>query len=284
MLTEDIFRKVEGRQKTRKQKLDKYCLEHTDQNPIPKRHQLGHLLIDDDNKFIYCSIAKVATTTMKIMLLSLKNYTGKFNVHSPRLWKQMSQLNASENSKRLETHFKFLFVREPFHRLLSAYRDKFFGNNRIYTNKYREMIVRAYRPQDVEKVETKTNNVTFTEFLKYIVTSSNHLTRNPHWRQYQQLCFPCNFKFDFIGHFETLAEDAAYMLKKAGIDDRVAFPPVRSSRVESDFMTYYSQVPREIIFKVGEIFRSDFEMFGYPFPGPLKSHLADRNRTVIVFN
>ena len=285
-ITEDIFAKEEERQKKRKQNLEKYCLEHVDQNPLPKRQKLGQLLIDDDNKFIYCAVPKAGSTPMKRTLFSLRNDSDKllskrgFSVHIPTLWKHMKDYNESEISKRLETHFKFLFVREPFKRLLSAYEDKFFGKNRIYTNGYRKMIVKAYRPQDEEEVGTKTNNVTFTEFLKFIVTSSNYLTRDDHWRQYEHLCFPCTFKFDFIGHFETLADDAAYMLKKAGIDDRVSFPPVRSSRAKSDLITYYSQVPHEIIFKVREVFRSDFEMFGYPFPGPLTSLLGNSTNSV----
>ncbi|KAL9978870.1 hypothetical protein ACROYT_G016451 [Oculina patagonica] len=61
---DDIFAKVTERQKTRKQRLEKYCLEHVQQNPLPRRQQLGHLLIDDDSKYIYCAVPKVASTTM----------------------------------------------------------------------------------------------------------------------------------------------------------------------------------------------------------------------------
>ena len=215
---------------------------------------------------------------MKRTLLNLRNDSDKYqkrNPHSPSLWKHMSEYNESENSKRLQTHFKFLFVREPLHRLLSAYRDKFFGNNRLYTNRFRQLIVKTYRPEDAEPVSTENNNVTFTEFLRFIVTSSNYHARDDHWGKYEQLCFPCTFKFDFIGHFETLADDVNYVLKKAGFNERVTFPPFHSSRVSSTFMAYYSQVPQEIIFRLGEAFRNDFEMFGYPFPGPLKSLLGN---------
>lgn len=276
--TEDMFRKAEERQKERKEQLEKYCLEHFEQNPQPTRQQLGQLLFDDENKYIYCAVPKSASTPMKRTLLNLRNDSEKFakwNPHTPRLWKHMSEYNTSENSKRLQTYFKFLFVREPLHRLLSGYEDKFFGKNRLYTNGFRQLIVKAYRPEDVEDVSTATNNVTFAEFLRFIVTSSNYLTRDDHWRQYEHLCFPCTLKFDFIGHFETLADDVAYVLKKAGFNERVTFPPFRSSRVLSNFMTYYSQVPREIILRLGEAFRNDFEMFGYPFPGPLKNLLAN---------
>lgn len=219
---------------------------------------------------------------MKMTLLSLRNNSGyiigKSSPHAPRLWRYMTGYKTVDVSKRLVTHFKFLFVREPFHRLLSAYRDKFFGKNRIYTNRFRKMIVEAFRPRDIETVGMATNNVTFTEFLKYIVTYTGYMTSNDHWQKYEQLCFPCAFEYDFIGHFETLEEDAVYLLKKAGIDDRVAFPPVRLSRATSDFMTYYSQVPHEVIFKLGEAFKPDFEMFGYPFPGPFKNLLANYTR------
>ena len=283
--TEVPFAKAEERQRTRKQQLEKYCLEHLDQNPLPKMKQLGQLLIDDDHKIIYCAVPKVGSTPMKGTILSLRNDSekllSKYSVHTPRLWKHMSDYNISDNSKRLVTHFKFLFVREPFQRLLSGYKDKFFGKNRLYTNGFREMIVKAYRPQDVEKVATETNNVTFIEFLKFIVTfQSNYLVRDDHWRQCEHLCFPCTFKYDFIGHFETLVDDVPYMLKKAGIDDRVAFPPYHSSKAASDLMAFYSQVPREIILKVGEVFKSDFEMFGYPFPGPLKSLLENYTKEI----
>ena len=141
--------------------------------------------------------------------------------------------------------------------------------------------MKALRPKDEEKVATETNNVTFTEFLTYLLSDRNPKIRDGHWKQAQKLCFPCAFDFGFIGHFETLQEDANYLLNKTGFNDRVKFPVVRTSQVSSDFLEYYSEVPKEIIFKLGEAFRSDFEMFGYAFPGTLKSLLKNyfRNST-----
>ena len=57
------------------------------------------------------------------------------------------------------------------------------------------------------------------------------MIRYGHWKQVEKLCFPCAFDFDFIGHFETLQEDADYLLSKAGFNDRVEFPVVRTSQV-----------------------------------------------------
>ena len=68
-----------------------------------------------------------------------------------------NSIQESTLSKRLSTHFKFLLVRDPFQRLLSGYKDKFFGKNGRYSNRFRQMIVKALRPQDEEKVATETN-------------------------------------------------------------------------------------------------------------------------------
>ena len=277
-----LLTKLAERQEMRIQQLKNYCLEHSNEKlPWDRKRQLDQFLVDDDNNFIYCAVPKVGTTPMRMTLLRLRNdsrikLTGG-SVHLPKYWRRLSdqEFNETELSKRQNTHFNFLFVREPFHRLLSGYKDKFFGKNRVYTNGYRQLIVRALRPKDEEKVATETNNVTFTEFLTYLLSDRNPMIRDGHWKQAQKLCFPCAFDFDFIGHFETLQEDADYLLSKTGFNDRVKFPVVRTSQVSSDFLEYYSEVPKEIIFKLGEAFRSDFEMFGYAFPGPLKSLLKN---------
>lgn len=264
----------------RKKQLKDYCKQHFDQGlPWDRKQRLAHFLIDDEMKFIYCTVPKVASTPLKMTLLRLRNDSGLeitgSSAHNPKNWRQLSEYNATELSRRLDTHFKFLFVREPFHRLLSGYRDKFFGKNRIYTNYYRAMIVEAFRPQDLQPVATETNNVTFTEFLRHIISYSNAWSRNGHWRQVEHICFPCALEFDFIGHFETLEEDVASFLKKTGFDDRVTFPSIPSSRAASEFIRYFAHVPPEVIYRLGEDYRGDFEMFGYQFPGPLKSFLEN---------
>lgn len=280
MAVNDAFTRAAKTQAARKRHLTHYCRTHSKNPELPDKQQLGQLLVDDDENYIFCSVPKVASTTIKGILLSLRNDSDKiekFSVHTPSLWQHMSQFNRTENSKRLMTHFKFLFVREPFHRLLSAYKDKFWGSNRIYTNGFRRIIVQEFRPQDIETISTTANNVTFNEFLRYILTyPDSFISRDDHWKQYGNLCFPCVIQFDFIGHYETLDDDdATYLLKLAGIDDRVVFPPIHSSRADDDFLKFYSQVPHQLIFRIGEIFKKDFEMFGYSFPGPLKELLTN---------
>ena len=118
--------------------------------------------------------------------------------------------------------------------------------------------------------------VTFSEFIKYFSTNRS---RNQHWREYGKLCHPCYVNYDFIGHLETLGEDAPLVLKMAGIGDRVTFPPVHGSTGTDEVLKYYSQVPPEDVTRIGELYRDDFEMFGYEFPGPVRP-LMKMNFTV----
>ena len=176
----------------------------------------------------------------------------------------MYEYTEEERAIRIQTYFKFLFVREPLKRLLSAYKNKFIGKDTTVSRSSRISIIKAYRPKDLNKNK---NFVNFSEFIHYY---SNDKSRNQHWRQYEKLCHPCVVNYTFIGHLETLEEDASLLLKMAGIDDRVTFPPVHKSTSSSEVMEYYSKVPTQYITRIGELYRSDFEMFGYDFLGEIQ--------------
>ena len=59
----------------------------------------------------------------------------------------------------------------------------------------------------------------------------------------------------------------------AEIDDRVSFPPIHKSTGTDEVMEYYSQVPSQYIKRLGELYRSDFEMFAYDYLGHVQSLL-----------
>ena len=223
------------------------------------------LAVDDDLKLIYCVVPKVGTSTWKKVIAKSRQIRPGINRWI--MWKRLSNYTEEERSKRLKTYFKFVFVREPLQRLLSAYNNKFIQIP-SYTSALRKKIIQALRPQDFKP--SGKNFVKFKEFIQYF---SSNMSRNQHWRQYEKLCHPCVINYDFIGHLETLKEDAALLLKLAGIDDGVNFPPIHKSTGPSEVWEYYSQVPPRYIRQLGEQYRNDFEMFGYEYLGPVKKLL-----------
>lgn len=270
----------EERQIVRKRRLKEYCRNHTfDKNPTPEN--LHMLAVDDKQKFIYCVVSKVATTTWKSLLAPPRG--DRAGINRWRMWRRLTNFSEKERTQRLNTYFKFLFVREPIHRMLSAYKNKFLKIP-SYTTDLRKQIVQELRPESY-KPEGR-HFVSFPEFMQYF---ADNKTRNQHWRQYEKICHPCVIDYDFIGHFETLGEDGPLLLKLLGLDDQVKFPPIHKSTGESALLKYYSQVPTRYITKIGELYRSDYEMFGYDFLGPVKELLkrddtqpANRDRKSVV--
>ena len=85
--------------------------------------------------------------------------------------------------------------------------------------------------------------------------------------------------YDFIGHFENLAEEAPQLLKIIGVDGYVTFPEYRTFKTKPHVSGYYSQLTKDEIFRLGRLFELDFKLFGYDFPGPLEEVLKNKATT-----
>ena len=170
----------------------------------------------------------------------------------------------------MKTYLKFPFVGEPLNRLLSAFKDKFIGNRTSLRRSARDKIAKSYRPRDY--ISNGENVVTFLECMKYY---SHYRMRDHYWRQYEKICHPCLVNYDFIGKLETLSEDGPSLLKMAGIRDRVAFPPIHQHTRGDEVLKYCSKVPPDDTKQIGELYFSNFAMFGYEFLGPVKSNVKN---------
>ena len=123
-----------------------YCLTHSHKTK-PIDRDLEFILVDDENKIIYCTIPKVSSTTWKRVLGDLRGLDRNIKrIHRRNLWRWLYQYTEEERLQRIETYFKFLFVREPLHRLLSAYKDKFIARDRRYGKRARKQIVKGIPP------------------------------------------------------------------------------------------------------------------------------------------
>lgn len=251
-----------SRQQERKRQVSAYC--KTAKKSTLQRRSLDHFIVDNKHRIVYCYIPKVASTTWKKTMAHLVGLKSK-SVHELR-FKLLSSYSKAKARSILQSYYKFLFVREPFERLLSAYRDKFTRKTNVW-KKYAKKVKRSVGLRLGANGSTIADNngeITFQEFVTYLIDVSSKGGRlNEHWRHYESLCHPCNINFDFIGHYETLEDDAPFVLHETGVDQFVSFPPVHFTSTKDDLQRYYSKVPREDIIRLQGIYRRDFEIFGY---------------------
>ena len=120
-------------------------------------------------------------------------------------------------------YFKFMFVREPMDRLLSAFRDKLESTFTGIYNGYKEgtlhiygkVILQRYRKNVAPRILDTGRTVTFNEFLRYVNDELNYSkTIDEHWRPYEKSLNPCGMDFDFVGKKETWEQDLLTLFPK----------------------------------------------------------------------
>ncbi|XP_033122197.1 carbohydrate sulfotransferase 11-like [Anneissia japonica] len=246
---------------------------------IPKMTNLPHLLVDEKLKIVYCQIPKAGSTSWSRIFLHLKGYLdypgalrlSRYQVNSA--WKrnipQVHDYTVEKQTEILKTYTKFMFVRHPFSRLLSAFNDKLkFKENETMTamqNQVGWRILRKYRP-----TKNDTNyDIRFEEFIKMAITTGI-TADNAHWREMHRLCYPCDVGYDIIGKFEDIENDAKYILTLAGAGN-VAFPGTSgtyftNSSNRDKLTKYYAPVSIPDIAALYNKFKFDFCLFDYTIP------------------
>ena len=140
-------------------------------------------------------------------------------------------------------------------------------------------LVRHYSKEIVDNFKrvypNSDDNVTFTKFIYYVAGVGFNKER--HWNTYDKLCHPCNIQYDFIGHFDNMPEETAYILRQTGMDQVAAFPEFLTHNTTTKMFRNYAQIPKAKIFELAEAFRQDLEMFGYGFPGSLSDVMQKKN-------
>ena len=90
-------------------------------------------VVDENNKVLYCELPKVGCTNWKRTMLQLiqPNTFGKLafdDIKGPHGhygeegYKYITEWPAEERLKMVDSFYKFIFVRHPLERILSAYR------------------------------------------------------------------------------------------------------------------------------------------------------------------
>ena len=264
-----------SKQKETTKQITEYCAK-SGKDSTEKDLDLSNFIVSEKYKLVYCSVPKVACTVWKRILANLEGFNITEGVHKKTKdkLKFLSNYTMEDRRKILKSYKKFMFVREPFERLLSAYRDCFLGKwkrGHEGWKDYRKRIRRVLAKRSGLDIDVNTDNTTFEQFATYLVLRwrEGGLFQE-HWREQYNLCHPCHIQFDFIGHYETLEDDALFVLRKTKLEDKVLFPEWQPTNTSALMKKYYSTLSLLRIRQLRDIYNKDFELFGYSFPGSIK--------------
>lgn len=175
---------------------------------------------------------------------------------------------------KLKKYTKFLFVRDPFVRLISAYRNKFELRNEDFYRRFAQVMLRRYAnqptpPASVDEAFRVGLHPSFSHFIQYLLDpqTEKDMPFNEHWRQVYRLCHPCQIQYDFVGHLETAEEDAEHLLRQLRVDNVVEFPTSHRNLTASSWVSdWFSTVPVQARRELFKLYEPDFRLFGYERP------------------
>ena len=286
--------KMEERFSQRAEMVKSACEKYNVQSPSTIMLQYGHfqkVMFDTYFKWGFCAIGKVASTTLSHqiqMLMTTKERPNRFNQPFSKHWEieqmpkffklpgplvQWTYKNnaigvATENLiKFLEKtdYLLFTFVRHPFERLISAYKEKVLMPHNH---------VPSYVNPKFKSVFEKRNSMSFADFIDLIIQDHQNgkVPPNGHWNTFSNMCMHCTIPYDVIGQLETFNEDLKYIILKLGLQNILSIEDIEKSQInKSDYKKdkkkeiakYFSQLTKAKFEELWKIYRLDFEMFGY---------------------
>jgi hypothetical protein len=216
-------------------------------------------LIDPDRRFLYATNPKAANSTIRRLLWRHRGV----EVTAPDLQRVLHGSSgpyvtlpdlAFDERKSVLTEpgvYRFSFVRNPYSRLRSAFRQKIL----------QPALHESAAPYLANIAWSEPRQPTFAEFVRLVVDQSD-ARMNIHWKP-QHLCLGQGVvDFDFIGRVERFEDDIRTVLDRIGADKGLYQPKASVNRLPP------SQAPEtaytdEMAAAVFARYRRDFDQFGY---------------------
>jgi hypothetical protein len=216
---------------------------------------LSRSAVSHDRRYVYVRVPKAANSTISKTLAWLTfpderdavqaDENGRVSKHlfSKYPWYWFSPENAARG------YFKFMFVRDPFSRVLSAYLDKvnpgFDRNGFAFVG-----AASGKRPSELS----------FGDFIGFLETGG--LLSNIHWAPQVDLCpFPLD-QLDLVGKIETIDQDMAIVGREIFRQTNLPIQQRETRRTNSsDKLAQYYDAG--LINRVAKLYERDFDAFGY---------------------
>ena len=161
--------------------------------PKPK----SRVLISHEAKVIWQRVGKCASCSIKEHLNNNVSDLGTFEEREGK--------KGEIKKEHFDEYYKFMFVRNPYERLVSTYRNK---------------IEHKKNGTKITAGKWAKEGISFNTFIKRITNSENILVTNSHWRPYWKFKETFGHEFDFIGKVENFSEDFSLVCNSIGISSK----------------------------------------------------------------
>ncbi|CAI7885390.1 unnamed protein product [Closterium sp. NIES-53] len=240
--------------------------------PLASLRFAYQMIVDEHLGLIYCFVEKVACTSWKMWLRAahgfsnLTDYNYTHHAHLNGLTLMYRDLDEDDAIRQLTRRdlVKFVFVRNPFSRLLSAHADKLVngGEKHNVTLWNHRVFGRERLEQHGERMDVPVGFKAAVRMVADIVRETGG-NGDAHIATQAQLCGLHMIRYDEVGHFETLHDDVQRVvtrLNRSHVDPARIFKlgsQIHKTRAEQRMRAAYDKETIEI---VRQAYASDFHV------------------------
>ncbi|XP_067666023.1 uncharacterized protein [Haliotis asinina] len=177
---------------------------------------------------LYCSVAKAGSSFWRRTWKAVTDQKGEI-IHSPYEYAYedfhsgaylLTGLHKFTDTDAflgdmVNSSLKFMYTRDPYSRIFSAYVDKVLAPNTYLWGRGRK-IISKFRNGSSEKSRSCGHDVTFGEFVQSIISTPTR-SLDAHFIPVTEWCDVCSLQYDVIAKMETFKTDSMYLMHKAGI-------------------------------------------------------------------
>lgn len=225
-----------------------------------------HSRFSSKHRYAAVAVPKVACSTIKRALHALEGIGPAERLaleHSAGEEMRFSRLSAKEAARILSADdwLRFTFVRNPYDRLLSAWKSKVRSpHDTQYAAARRTM--RERLGYGVAAADDE-QGVAFGDFVRLIVSGDEpELSGDGHWERQTVVGLHDVIPYDVVGRFENFADDFTAILRRLDAPARVVALAAEVTN-PTEPIALAAAYDAELASIVYDYYRADFETFGY---------------------
>jgi hypothetical protein len=240
---------------------------HIDPTDISQRVRHSSF-VDVSKRYLYFEVPKAACTQMKELLRRqvgappLQLFVGKLMetrrdmfVHARENVPLPSLVDLDEATQKevleSDSFFRFTIVRNPYTRLVSAWKNKVVpcepGAERLY------LAIKGRVP-DMHAKEL----IAFDEFVNYLHAKRDLSDADPHWRRQVDHLFFDALNFSHVGQLENMAASMARFQQHLGLAE-----PLMGGKKNVSAPVGLATYNQDLADKIYSLYQEDFERLGY---------------------